>query len=76
MRKDGSRERKSGSLPLADSFWKLMVSLKLPLAGSKQNFSLGPLGCDEWGGKATTEMAGSKVNEEPYWDIALGVYGE
>jgi len=54
----------------------LRVSLKLLLAGSKQNFSLGPLRFDEWGRKATTERAGSKLNEKPYWDIALAVYGK
>lgn len=26
------------------------------------------------GGKETTEAAGSKANEEPYWDTALAVY--
>lgn len=58
-------------------FVELMVSQKLLLAGRKQNFSLGPLGYDEWEvGKATAETAGSKVNEEPCWDIALTVYGK
>lgn len=58
-------------------FVELMVSLKLLLAGRKQSFSLGPLGYDEWEvGKATAETAGSKVNEEPCWDIALTVYGK
>lgn len=28
------------------------------------------------GGKETTEAAGSKANEEPYWDTALAVYGD
>lgn len=53
-----------------------MVSLKLPVAGSKQNFNLGPLGCDKWGEKATAETAGGKINEKPYWDTALTVHGE
>lgn len=58
-------------------FVELMVSQKLLLAGRKQNFSLGPSGCDKWGvGKATAETAGSKVNEEPCWDTALAVYGK
>lgn len=52
--------------------------MKLVLAGSKQNVSLGPPGCDKWHGRgeATTETAGGKVDEEPYWDISLAVYGE
>lgn len=58
-------------------FVEFLVLQKLLLAGRKQSFSLGPLGCDEWAvGKATAETAGSKVNEEPCWDIALAVYGK
>lgn len=39
---------------------ELMVSLKLPLAGSKQNFSLGPLGCDKLGEKQPQKRQAAK----------------